>query len=140
MENHVVDGKRKKGVGLGAKIGDAVLDRRVHDGVAVELVRDGFVVALEEVLVDSIVVAKQFQRRLETIREYIDGGSVEALVIHTTHFENDAELAGLREEYFMAHESVEVHSFIERASLVVVFEDSFKPQHDRPRHRCSERT
>src|SRR5882762_7838464 len=129
MENHIVDGKRKKGVGLTAKIGDTVLDRRVHDRVAVEHVRDGLVVALEEVLVDAIVVAKQFQRRLETLREYIDGCSVEALVIHTTHFENDAELAGLRKEHFGADESVEVHSFIERASLVVVFEDSFKPEH-----------
>src|SRR5882762_8064720 len=129
MENHVVDGKRKKGVGLAAKIGDAVLDCRVYNLITVEFVRDGLVVSLEEVLVDAIVVAKQFQRRLETLREYIDACSVEALVIHTTHFENDAELAGLRKEHFGADEAVEVHPFIERASLVVVFEDSFKPEH-----------
>src|ERR1700730_15536014 len=116
MENHVVDGKRKKGVGLTAKIGDAVLDRRVHDRVAVELVRDGFIVALEEVLVDAIVVAKKFQCGLETLRECIDGCSVEALVIHATHFENEAELAGLRKEHLGTDESVEVHPFIERAS------------------------
>ena len=63
MENHVVDGEGEKRVGLAAEIGDAVLDRRVDDGVAVEFVRDGLVVSLEEILVDAIVVAKELSAR-----------------------------------------------------------------------------
>ena len=49
MENHVVNGEGEERVGLGAEVGDAVLDRRVHDQVAVEFVRDGLVVSLEEI-------------------------------------------------------------------------------------------
>ena len=137
MENHVVDGKRKKRVGLAAEIGDAILDRRIHDWVAVELVRDGLVVALEEILVDAIVVTKEFQRGLEALRQCIDRRSVEALVIHAAHFENETELAGFRKEHFGADESVEVHSLVERAGLVVVLEDSFKPEHGHP---CGQRS
>src|SRR6266850_4706516 len=132
MENHVVDGKREKGVGLATEVGNAILDRGINNWVAVEFVRDGFVVALEKVLVDAIVVAKKFQCGLETLRECIDGCSVEALVIHAAHFENQTELACFREEHFGADESVEVHTLIERAGLLVVLEDSFKPEHGHP--------
>ena len=52
VENYVVDGKRKQRVGFAREIGDAVLNRGVYDGFAVEFVGNCFVVPLEEVLVD----------------------------------------------------------------------------------------
>src|SRR6266403_439259 len=109
MKNHVVDGKGEKGVGLATEIGDAILDRCVHDRTAVEFVWDGLVVAFEEVLVDAIVVAKKFQRGLEALRECINRRSVEALVIHAAHLKNETEFTCFREEHFGADESVKVH-------------------------------
>ena len=137
MQNHVVDREGKKRVGLAAEVGDAILDRRVHDGVAVEFVRDGLVISLEEILVEAIVVAKEFQCGLETLGQCIDGCSVEALVIHATHFENETELACFCKEHFGADESVQVHSLVERAGLLVVLEDAFKPEHG---HLCGQRS
>ena len=115
-----------------AEIGDAILDRGIHDRIAVELVRDGFVVALEEVLVDAVVLIKQLQRGFEALREAINRGAVETLIVHAANFEDEADLAGLREKHVRADEAVEIDLLTERAGLVVVLEDSAKPEHGYP--------
>ena len=61
VQHHIIDGQGKESVGLAAEVGDAVFDRSVHDRVGIELVGDGLVVALEEVLVDAIIFVEQLQ-------------------------------------------------------------------------------
>jgi hypothetical protein len=76
VQNHVIEGQGKQSVSLTAEIGDAILNRSVYDGVSIELVRDGLVVALEEVLVDAVVFVEQFQSGFETFRETVKRGGV----------------------------------------------------------------
>src|SRR6266446_304012 len=64
-QNYVVDGKRKKCVRFSRKESDAIFDDGIYDRIAIELVRDGFVVSLEEVLVDAVVVVEQLECRFE---------------------------------------------------------------------------
>src|SRR6266850_7456737 len=65
-QNYIVNRKRKERVRFGRKESDAILDGGIYDRIAIELVRDRFVVSLEEVLVDAIVVVEQLQCRFET--------------------------------------------------------------------------
>src|SRR5260370_934042 len=64
-QNYVVDGKRKERVRFGRKESDAIFDGGIYDRIAIELVRDRFVVSFEKVLVDSVVVVEQFECRFE---------------------------------------------------------------------------
>src|SRR5579859_84020 len=64
-QNYVVDGKRKKRVRFGRKEADAICDGGIYDRTAIQLVRDRFVVSLEEVLVDAVVVVEQLECRFE---------------------------------------------------------------------------
>ncbi len=61
VQQHVIDRQGKEHVGLTAEVGDAIFDRGVYDRIGVELVRDRFVVALEEVLVNAVVLVEQLQ-------------------------------------------------------------------------------
>src|SRR5208283_5720980 len=61
VQHHVIDRQGKERVGLAGEVGDAVFDRGVYYGVAIELVRDRLVVAFEEVLVDAEVFVEQLQ-------------------------------------------------------------------------------
>jgi len=131
-KHNVIDRKRKERIGLAGEVGDARLDRRVHDGIAVELVRDGFVVALEQILVDAVVLIEQLQRGLKTFCEAIDRSAVKTLIIHTTHFEDKADITALGEKDVRADETEEVDLLAERAGLSVVFEDTVKPEHGHP--------
>ena len=80
------------------KVGDAILDRGVHDRIGVELVRDGLVVPLEEVLVDAVVFVEKLQRRFEALREAVNRSAVETFVVHAANFEDDADLPALGEK------------------------------------------
>src|ERR1700733_2169799 len=131
-QDNVINRQGKERVGLAAKVGDAIFDRRIHDGVVIELVRDGFVVALEEILVDAVVLVEQLQGRFEAFCETVDRSGVETLVIDAADFEDDADLSALGEKNVRADEAVEIDPLAEGASLVVVFEDSAKPEHNRP--------
>src|SRR5437868_2198023 len=64
-QNYVVGGKRKKRGRNGGKESDAIVDGGVYDRIAIELVRDRFVVSLEEVLVDAVVIVEQPECRFE---------------------------------------------------------------------------
>src|SRR5580692_7587126 len=97
-KHNEVDRKRKERIGLAGEVGDARLDRRVHDGIAVELVRDGFVVALEQILVDPVVLVEQLQGGLKTFCEAVYRSDVKTLVIHATYFEDKADLTTLGEK------------------------------------------
>ena len=101
-------------------------------GIAVELVRDGFVVALEQVLIDAAVLVKQFQRRLQALGQAVDRGLVEALVVDAANFEDHADLSGLRQKHLRPDEAVEIDLLRERARLVVVLENPAKPEHGLP--------
>jgi hypothetical protein len=103
-------------------IGDAVLDGGIDYGIPVEPVRDARVVAFEEILVDAVVVAKQFQGRFEALR-----GSVEALVVHAADFEDHPEVSGFGQKDVLVDKPVEVHLGVERPSLLVILEDAFEP-------------
>ena len=116
---------REKSVSaLRRQIRDAVLDGGVYDGIAVELVGDGFVVSFEEVLIDAVVFIEQLQRGFEPLRQTVNRSVVEALVVNAAHFEDDAEVPGLGEKTCRSDEAVEIHLLVERAGLVVVLEDS----------------
>src|ERR1700731_1013976 len=78
-QNYVVDRKRKKPVRFGRKESDAIFDRGIHDRIAIEFVRDHFVVSLEEVLVDAVVVVEQLERRFETFCQAVERAFVQAL-------------------------------------------------------------
>ena len=80
------------------EIRDAILDGGIDDGFVIELVGDSLVVPLEEVLVDAVVFVEQLQRRFEALGEAVERVPVEALVVHAANFEDDADLAGLREK------------------------------------------
>ena len=90
VQHYVINRQGKERVGLAAKIGDAILDRGVYDGIAVELVRDGFVVALEEVLVEAVVFVEQLQGGFEAFCETVNRCVVETLVVDAANFEDDA--------------------------------------------------
>src|SRR5229473_1288516 len=66
-QNYVVDGEGKKRVRFGRKESDAIFDGCVYDRIAIELVWDRFVVSLEEVLVDAVVVVEQLQCRFKAL-------------------------------------------------------------------------
>src|SRR6266478_9774788 len=72
VQQHVIDRQGKERVGLAAEVGDAIFDRGVYDRIAVEPVRDRFVVALEEVLVNAVVLVEQLQGRFEAFREAVN--------------------------------------------------------------------
>src|SRR5271156_1473997 len=108
MQHHVIDRKGKQRVGLAAQVGNAVLDRGVYDGVGVKLVGDGFVVALEEVLVDSVAFIEQLQSGFKALRETVKRSAVETLVVHSANFEDDAHLAGLGEKNVRANEAIQI--------------------------------
>src|ERR1700730_5733875 len=80
-QNYVVDGKRKKRVRFGRKESDAIFDGGIYDRIAIELVRDRFVVSLEEVLVNAVVVVEQLECRFEALCETVECVPVQALVI-----------------------------------------------------------
>ena len=115
-----------------AEVGDAIFDRGVYDGIGVELVGDGLVVPLEEVLVDAVVFIEQLQRRFEPLRETVNRSVVETLVIDAANFEDDADLPALGEKNVRTDKAVEVDQLAERAGLVVILEDSAKPEHGHP--------
>src|SRR6266481_5591432 len=123
-QNYVVDRKRKKRVRFGRKESDAILDGGIYDRIAIELVRDRFVVSLEEVLVTAGVVVEQLERRLEALCETVERVHVKALVINTPNLKDDSEVARLGHEHMGINKPVEVYLLIERAGLFVVLEDS----------------
>src|SRR5258708_39675710 len=90
-QNYVVDRKRKKRVRFGRKESDAFFDGGIYDRIAIELVRDRFVVSLEEVLVDAVVVVEQLERRFEALCATVERVPVKALVINTTDLKDHAE-------------------------------------------------
>src|SRR5229473_7669386 len=94
-QNYVVDGKRKKRVRFGRKESDSIFDGGIYDRIAIELVGDSFVVSLEEVLVDAVVVVEQLQCRFEALCETVERVHVKALVIDTPDFKDDSEVARL---------------------------------------------
>src|SRR5260221_7093646 len=132
VQHDVIDRQGEERVGLAPEIRDAILNRGDYNWAAIELVRDGLVVALEEVLVDAVVFVEQFQSGFETFRESVKRSGVETLVVHTTHLEDDADLAGLCEKDIRPDEAIEIDLLAEGAGLVVVFEDSPKPEHGHP--------
>src|ERR1700730_8019212 len=132
VEHHVIHRQRKEGVGFAAEVGDAIFDRGVNDRIVVELIRDRFVVALEEVLVEAIVFVEQLERRLKALGETINRRAIETFVIDAANFEDDAHLTRLGEKSVGTDEAVEIDLLAERAGLVVVLEDSAKPEHGHP--------
>lgn len=132
VQNDVIDGQRKQRVGLAVKISDAVLNRGVYDGIVVEFVRNCFIVPLEEVLVDAVVFIEELQRRFQTLCQTINRSVVKTLVVHTADFEDEAHFSCLGEKNVRTNESVQIDLLAERAGVVVVLEDSTKPEHDHP--------
>ncbi len=112
-QDDVVDRERKERVCFAPKVGDAILDGGVHDGIAVEFVGDGLVVPLEDILVDAVVLIKQFQRRFEALRDGVDRVPVQAFVIHTVDLEDHAEVSGLCKKHMLIDEPVEIHLLVE---------------------------
>ena len=67
-------------------------------GLRVELVRNGFVVPFEQILIEPVVFVEQLQRRFEALGESVNRCAVEALEIDAAHFEDDPDLATLGEK------------------------------------------
>ena len=89
-------------------------------------------------MVEAKVFVEQLQRRLKALGEAVNGRVVETLVVHAAHFEDDADVAALGEKHLRTDEAVEIDLLAERAGLVVVFEDSAKPEHGHPFELLSE--
>ena len=83
-------------------------------------------------MVDAVVFVEQLQRRFEPLRETVNRSAVETLVIDAANFEDDADLPALGEKNVRTDETVEIDLLAERAGLVVVLEDSAKPEHGHP--------
>src|SRR6266436_6321656 len=94
-QNYVVDRKRKKCVQFGRKESDAIFDGGIYDRIAIELVWDRFVVSLEEVLVDAIVVVEQLKCRFETLCQAVERVAIQALVVDPPNLKDDAKVSGL---------------------------------------------
>ena len=132
VQHDVIDRQGEERIGLACEVRDTILDRGINDRIVVELVRDRFVVPFEEVLVEAEVFVEELQRRFQALGEAVDRCVVEAFVVHTAHFEDDAHFPSLGEKHVRTNEAVETDLLAERAGLVVVFEDSAKPEHDHP--------
>src|SRR5882724_10931648 len=112
-QNYVVDRKRKKRVRFGRKESDAIFDGGIDDRIAIELVRDRFVVSLEEVLVDAVVVVEYLECRFEAFCQAVERVAVQALVVDAPNLKDDAQISGLGKENMRIDKAVEVHLFIE---------------------------
>src|ERR1700756_1593235 len=128
-EDDVIDRQRKKRVRFVRKIREAILDRRVYNRLAIELVRDRLVVPFEEVLVDAVAVVKQLERRFESLCEAVGGGSVQAFVIDAPHFHDNAEVSRLGKEDVGVDKAVEVHLFVEGTCLFVILKNPSELKH-----------
>ena len=114
---------------LGSQVRDTVFDGGVYDGITVEFVGNGLVVSFEEVLIDAVVFVKEFQRGFEALREAVNRGTIEALVVNATYFEDDAELPRLREEDIGIDKPIQIHLLVERARLLVILENPLEFKH-----------
>src|SRR6266849_5882190 len=97
-QNYVVDRKRKKRVRFGRKESDASFDGGIYDRIAIELVRDRFVVPFEEVLIDAVVVIEKLECRFEAFCEAIERVPVQALIIDASNLKNNSEVTCLGQE------------------------------------------
>src|SRR5258708_40357248 len=128
-QNYVVDRKRKKRVRFGRKESDAIFDGGIYDRIAIELVRDRFVVPLEEVLVDAVVFVEELERRFETLCQAVKRVPIQALVVDAPNFKDDTEVSRLGEENLGIDKPVKIHLLVKRTRLRVILEDSLKPKH-----------
>src|SRR6266849_4876183 len=112
-QNYVVDRKRKKRVRFGRKESDASFDGGIYDRIAIELVRDRFVVPFEEVLVDAVVVVEQLECRFEALCQAVERVPIQALVIDAPNLKDDAQVSGFGKENMRIDKAVQVHLFVE---------------------------
>src|SRR5712692_7050106 len=110
-QDYVVDGKRKKRVRFGRKESDAIFDGGIYDRIAIELVRDRFVVPFEEVLIDAVVVIEKLECRFEALCEAIERVPIQALIIDASNLKNNSEVTCLGQEDMGINEPVEVYLF-----------------------------
>jgi hypothetical protein len=87
------DGQREQLVRFRGEIGDTIADGRIDDRLSAEGVRNRLSIALEQELIDAIVLVKHPKRRLQALRQTVDGWSVEAFVIDALEFEHDSNFA-----------------------------------------------
>src|SRR5580704_18641082 len=120
VEHDVVDRHGKQRVGFVPKVGDAIPNRGIYDGAVVEPIRDGLIVALEEVLVQAVVFIEESQGRFQALCESINRGVIETLVVDSADFKDQAQFPTLGEKDVRANESVEIDLLRERAGFVVV--------------------
>src|SRR5580704_13985798 len=140
VEHDVIHGKREQRASLRFEVGDAIPDGGIDNRIRIELVWDGLVVALEQVLVQAAIFIEQFEGRLQALGETIDRRLVQALVVDAANFENDPDFSGLGQEDFGSDEPVEIHLFRERAGFLVVLENSLEFKHLFPCEPQSGRT
>src|SRR5579883_3192867 len=124
-QDNEIDGQGKQLFGFLREIVDAVANRVVCDGLPAKGVGDGVLIAFKKQLVDTIAFVEQAKRGFQAFRKTVDGGSIQAFVIDAPHFEDDAYLAGFREEDLWTDEAEQIDQRIERTGFLVVLEDPF---------------
>jgi hypothetical protein len=82
------------------------------------------VIALEQVLIDPIVLVKQPECRFQTFGQRIDRSSIKAFIIHAANFEDHAQVTGLGEKDLFVEEAIQIYVGIQCAGFFIVLEDS----------------
>src|ERR1700722_5326702 len=95
-------------VALGFKELPSLVNSRLNNGIIICCARYVGAVGFEEVLVKMEAWAKGFQRPLQSLPRILLLRTVEALVIHTGHAENHAQIPALCKECRVIPEAVEV--------------------------------
>jgi hypothetical protein len=112
-KNDQVNGERKKAFGFFLEIRDAIPDRRIDNGFAAERMRNGLMVALEQELIDAVVLIEHAQGRFQTLGQGVHSRSFQAFVIDTANFNNDTDLPRFRKEDMRSDKAKEIDHGIE---------------------------
>src|SRR2546426_12385833 len=93
VKDDVVDADRVKLLGLGLEMVHAAADGLVDDFVVIELVRNGRVVALEEILIDPKLGVKDFLGDLQPTRDTVERVLVQALVVDALNLNDNPQIS-----------------------------------------------
>ncbi len=127
--HYVKDGERIEAFSLALEIGNPVPNGRVHHRVCVLAIRNSWVLALEEVLVNAALVVEDFEGCLLPFGVLVNDVAVEGFVIHAAHAENHSQIRTLGEKNVVVNEPKQIDLLIQRARLTVALEGLRQPKH-----------
>src|SRR5439155_26892913 len=93
VKDDVVNADRVKLLRVRLEMVHAVADGLVDDFVVIELVRNGRVIALQEVLIDPKLGVKDFLRNLQATSDTVERVLVQALVVDALNLNDNAQIS-----------------------------------------------